>query len=231
MKKLLLTLTLATILLLAACSPKTKKMQDNPQELTKETMQENKKEDMNSNDMTKKEDMNSDDMMKKEDMNSDDMMKKEDMHSDDMMSTEKMNEGEMAKEFTLKNLSGESISISDLKGEKVYLKFWASWCPVCLNGLEELNTLANGEQDFKVYSIVAPSMGGEKSTEDFKTWFNTLGYKNIEVLLDENGDVFRTYGVRALPTSTYIGSDGIRVFTAPGHQENDMVISKFKEIK
>ena len=46
--------------------------------------------------------------------------------------------------------------MEDLAGEKVYVKYWASWCSICLAGLDELNTLAAQDNDFKVITIVSP---------------------------------------------------------------------------
>src|SRR5690625_3513267 len=39
--------------------------------------------------------------------------------------------GKVAPDFTLETLQGEMISLSDFRGEKVLLNFWASWCPPC----------------------------------------------------------------------------------------------------
>lgn len=139
------------------------------------------------------------------------------------------NEGEMAKDFTLKDLDGNDVTLSSLQGEKVYLKFWASWCSICLAGLEDLDILA-GESDFKVITIVSPGFNGEKSTEDFKEWFNNQETKNLEVLLDEGGLVTKEYGVRAYPTSVYIGSDGVLVKVLPGHNNNDIIRDFIKDI-
>src|SRR5690625_1808092 len=39
--------------------------------------------------------------------------------------------GEIAPDFELKTLDGETVKLSDLRGERVMLNFWATWCPPC----------------------------------------------------------------------------------------------------
>ena len=39
--------------------------------------------------------------------------------------------GAKAPDFELKTLTGETIKLSNLKGKKVMLNFWATWCPPC----------------------------------------------------------------------------------------------------
>lgn len=140
------------------------------------------------------------------------------------------NEGEMAEDFELVNLAGESVTLDELKGERVYVKFWASWCSICLAGMDELNTLSTEATKFKVITIVSPGFNGEMEKDEFIKWFEGLGYDNIEVLLDENGTITKEYGVRAYPTSAYIGSDGVLVKILPGHTDNDMISETFEKI-
>ena len=83
----------------------------------------------------------------------------------------------------------------------MYIKFWASWCSICLAGLDEVNTLASENNDFEVITIVSPGFRGEKNSEDFKKWFSGLEYKNLTVLLDEEGTIANKYEVRGYPTS------------------------------
>lgn len=153
---------------------------------------------------------------------------------DQMMDEDKdavmMNDGEAAPAFSLMSLKGEQVSLEALKGDKVYVKYWASWCSICLAGMEELDELAAEAADFKVYTIVAPDINGEQSKEDFIKWFSSLGYENVEVLFDETGDTQKAYGIRAFPTSAYIGSDGVLVKVAPGHVSSEMVKSFFESI-
>lgn len=167
---------------------------------------------------------------------SEEMMTEEVMEKDtekDMMEKEVpvMNEGPMAAEFSLVDLDGNTINLKDLKGEKVYLKFWASWCSICLSGLDEIDTLSGEETGFRVLTIVAPGYNGEKNEEDFKEWFKSRATENMTVLLDNKGSITKTYGVRGYPTSVFIGSDGVVVGQFPGHIGSEQIKEIFKEIK
>ena len=146
-------------------------------------------------------------------------------------STDNMkNEGKAAPAFDLMDVSGNSVSLESLKGERVYIKFWASWCSICLAGMEELDELSANMEGIKVITIVSPDFNGEQSSDDFIKWYSGLDYENIIVLLDPKGEIAKEYGVRAYPTSAYIGSDGILVKQLPGHVSNEKVVENFKSI-
>lgn len=139
-----------------------------------------------------------------------------------------MNKGEPAPKFALQDLKGNSVQLSELQGKKVYVKYWASWCSICLAGLEDLNKLAGEAKDFQVITIVTPDYKGEKSSKEFAEWFNRQPYSNVTVLLDENGEWAKKFGVRAYPSSFYIGSDGILVKSSPGHASNEQIVETVK---
>lgn len=141
--------------------------------------------------------------------------------TDDKM-VEKMDMMQM-EEDALTDMEGNTVYLSSLQGKKVYAKFWASWCSICLAGLEDLDKLSSEDKDFEVVTIVAPKERGEKSKEEFMEWFQTLGYKNIKVLFDEDGSVLRKYGVVAYPTSLYINADGSNTEVKVGHYANDLI--------
>ena len=45
-----------------------------------------------------------------------------------------LNGGQPAFNFSLRDTSGKQHTLADYKGKKVYIKYWASWCSVCLGG-------------------------------------------------------------------------------------------------
>lgn len=123
----------------------------------------------------------------------------------------------MASNFKLTDVNGKQYDLSNFKGKKVYIKFWASWCSICLGGLQEVNDLAANQQDFVTLSIVAPNYQNEKNKQDFTTWYQGLEYKDLPVLLDIDGRIAQTYGVRGYPTSAFIDSEGHLIKVQAGH--------------
>lgn len=136
-----------------------------------------------------------------------------------------------APQFTLKDLDGNEHRLSDYRGKKVYVKFWASWCSVCLAGLADVDKLAAEQgEDFVVLSVVTPGVHNEKSAQDFTEWFRGIDRPNLTVLLGENRDLLNQYHVRAYPTAAYIDSEGQLVDTVVGHQSYDDIKNKLNNI-
>ncbi|PYE50107.1 redoxin family protein [Paenibacillus barcinonensis] len=150
--------------------------------------------------------------------------------SSGMESSDQTNKGKEAPPFELHDLAGNPVALKDLAGKKVYVKYWASWCSICLAGLEDLNTLAGQKNDFQVITIVTPDYKGEKSTEAFTEWFNRQPYKNVTVLLDEKGVWAKEFGVRAYPSSFYINAEGRLVKSVPGHASNEQIMETVQEM-
>lgn len=152
---------------------------------------------------------------------------------DTMMDKEKidMTNSEMSSVFKYTYFDGNMVSSKDFEGKKVYIKYWASWCPICLGGLGDIDKLSTMDNDFVVLTVVTPGYKGEKTATEFKEWFNGLEYKNIKVLFDQDGKIAKELGVKGFPTSAYISSDGSLVKVSPGHFDNDAIIETFISIK
>ena len=117
--------------------------------------------------------------------------------------------GKEAPDFTLQSMDGKEVKLSDYKGKKVYLKFWASWCGPCKKSMPELMELAvKPDRDFEILSVIAPGIQGEKTVEQFPQWFQEQGYKDIPVLYDTKATTFQAYQLRSIPTEYLIDSQG-----------------------
>ena len=121
---------------------------------------------------------------------------------------------------TFQDIHGKTYKLEDLRGKKVYIKFWASWCSICLAGLKDVDALAdesNQGNDVVVLSMVAPEIRNEKPLADFT---------HLPVLVDQSGDFMKQLGVVAYPTSAFINSKGEPVKVQLGHMDRQSVLDQ-----
>lgn len=160
-----------------------------------------------------------------------DMMETTEPAMDETKKEDAMMDAEMTSVFDYTDFDGNTVSSKDFEGKKVYIKYWASWCPICLGGLEDIDKLSMMDNDFVVLTVVTPGYKGEKTAAEFKEWYNGLEYKNIKVLFDQDGKVAKELGVKGFPTSAYISSEGALVKVSPGHFDNAAITESFTSIK
>ena len=137
-----------------------------------------------------------------------------------------------AYDFELNDVEGNTYKLSDLSGKKVYIKFWASWCSICLAGLDEFKELDaqyKDDEDVLILTIVAPGTSGEMSEEKFKEWYESQGFEFV-TLLDNGGAVMREYGIRGFPTSVMIDTKGNLAASQVGHVTNEAIDSTLSKI-
>lgn len=135
--------------------------------------------------------------------------------------------------FRLVDTNGNTHVLEQYSGKKVYLKFWATWCPSCIAGLgelEELHKETMDSEDIVVLSVVAPGYSGEKSTDKFIEWYESQELEHT-VLLDEGGMAFFEYGIRAVPSSFYIDTKGNIADTKLGHAGNAEIYEKLEPLQ
>ncbi len=114
---------------------------------------------------------------------------------------------QMAPDFTLKDLKGNAVTLSSLKGKVVLLNFWATWCPPCVAEMPELNKL-HKKMGPRGLEIVAVSTDNSISyARDYVSKHNI----EFKVLYDENRTATRLYKVFSMPTTFLIDKHGVIV--------------------
>ena len=145
------------------------------------------------------------------------------------VSSQVAKKGEEVPDFELTGVDGKTYRLSDYKGKKVYLKFWASWCSICLASLPDTNELAKeASDDYVILTVVSPGQKGEQAEEAFKKWYQGLDYKNLPVLLDPSGKLLASYGVRSYPTQVFIDKEGKLVKIQPGFMDKETILENLK---
>lgn len=115
--------------------------------------------------------------------------------------------GNMAPNFELELLNGESVKLSDYQGKKVILNFWASWCGPCKVEMPEMEQFS--KEHGKDVVILAVNMTvTEKNLETVEKYIEEGGF-TFPVLIDADNNVSTTYEALSLPTSYYIDTEGI----------------------
>ncbi len=133
-------------------------------------------------------------------------------------------------DVTMYDIDGNEWNLAHL-GQKAVLKVWASWCSICLSGMDEYNIFASEYSDAKVLTVVSPGMYGEQSKDDFIEWFKSLDdYKDTVVIMDEDALLVNSLGIRGFPTYVYIDSAGIVQSNAIGQQQTADVIAALESI-
>ena len=112
--------------------------------------------------------------------------------------------GRPAPDFELIGPDGKPGKLSDYRGKAVVLNFWATWCTPCKIEMPHLARSHTAFQD--KLTVLAVSSEEQQATVQAFLGQNPLPFP---ILLDQTGDVSRQYRVRGLPTTFFIGPDGM----------------------
>ncbi len=113
--------------------------------------------------------------------------------------------GHPAPDFALQTLDGQTLQLSDLKGQAVVLNFWASWCPPCRAEMPELEQAYQEHQDNGLV-VLGVNQGEQQAVaDDFMQQFELT----FPVVLDQELVASRNYKVNSLPTTFFIDRNGI----------------------
>lgn len=110
-----------------------------------------------------------------------------------------------APDFTLVNIEGKNVSLSDYKGKVVIIDFWATWCAPCRKGIPDLIELQKKYK--KKVAVIGISLDGANTKAGVPDFVNKMGinypvvYFNDKVLSDYGG-------INAIPTTFIIDKKG-----------------------
>ena len=120
-------------------------------------------------------------------------------------STQGVEVGNLAPDFQLQDLNGQTVSISNLRGKPVLINFWATWCPPCRGEMPYLQEIYEewASRDLVILTI---NIGEGSPTVEAFMQSNNLSFT---VLLDTKQDVAQKYNIQYIPTTFFIDKDGI----------------------
>jgi thiol-disulfide isomerase/thioredoxin len=127
-------------------------------------------------------------------------------------------EGFFAPQFTLSDLGGNPVRLSDFQGKVVLLNFWATWCGPCRREIPSLERLYQKRKD-QGFEIVA--VNTERVPISQIASFTEKNRMSFPVLLNPQRDMGNKYLVRAIPTSFLLDKNGVIRWKIVGGREWD----------
>ncbi|PJF46832.1 MAG: hypothetical protein CUN48_11795 [Candidatus Thermofonsia Clade 3 bacterium] len=109
-----------------------------------------------------------------------------------------------APDFTLLDLDGQPVRLSQFRGQVVVLNFWASWCPACRAEARDFGDFA---QRYRGRGLVVVGVNLREDAATARAFAEANGM-DYPLLRDADGAVSRMYGVVGIPTTIFIDATG-----------------------
>ena len=115
--------------------------------------------------------------------------------------------GEMAPDFTLRDIDGKEVQLQSFKGKVVMVNFWATWCGPCKLEMPHLDKMDREFED-KGFEVISISTDDARAASKVKPLIKRGGY-GFTVLLDKDTAVVAQYNpAKTLPYNALIDRDG-----------------------
>lgn len=134
--------------------------------------------------------------------------------------------GNIAPDFELETVDGEVVRLSDFRGEKVLLNFWATWCPPCRAEMPDMQQF-HEEQEGVILAVNL--LATEQSPRNVEEFLDEYGI-TFKVLSDKNSEIATLYNASALPTSYLINTKGEIHNIAIGALNYELMEQAFSEM-
>lgn len=138
--------------------------------------------------------------------------------------------GQAAKDFTVIDVEGKEVSLSDFKGKPVVVNFWASWCPPCKEEMPYFNEVYKELGDEVVFMMVDLVDGSRETVDTAKDFIRDNGYE-FPVYFDTDQEAAIAYGIYSIPTSIFIDAEGKVVQSITGSMSKSDLLEEIENIR
>lgn len=141
-------------------------------------------------------------------------------------------EGEiiMAPDFTLTNINGVEMTLSDLRGKIVFLNFFTTWCTYCETEMPDFEEASAKYSDDVEFLIVDVFQQENVSKQEVINWYEDRGF-TMPMVIDEEGILAESYPVPGFPTTYFIDRDGSLIAYYPGAMTPEIIDQVVEEFR
>jgi len=132
----------------------------------------------------------------------------------------------IAPDFEIMTLDGQQVRLSDYRGERIMLNFWATWCPPCRAEMPDMESFYQAED----VTILAVNMTASEKNEIVVDEFVDELELTFPILMDRESEVVDAYQVQAYPTSYMIDSNGRIQFITSGAMNYDQMLQQLNRM-
>lgn len=124
--------------------------------------------------------------------------------------------GGAAPAFALADVAGRTVTLAELRGQVVYVDFWASWCGPCRRTFPWMNAMTQkyGAQGFKVVAVNV-----DKKRADADRFLAQVPAQ-FTTVFDASGATPTAYDVKAMPSSLLVDATGRVVLVEEGFSDD-----------
>ena len=135
-----------------------------------------------------------------------------------------------AHDFTMVDINGKTVKLSDLRGKPVVLNFWASWCVYCVKEMPDFEE-AYKKYGNEIHFVMLNTVSGGESVSSAKSFISSNGY-TFPIYFDESGFASQIYGAsQGIPRTYFIDAKGNLVAHFPGMLNSDTLTHGINIIK
>jgi len=135
-----------------------------------------------------------------------------------------------APDFTVYDIQGNKVKLSDFAGQPVVLNFWASWCPPCKAEMPVFNEVYADLQNDIVFLMVDLVDGPRETQAKGQQYVNDQNF-SLPIYFDNDQEAYSAYGITAIPTTLFIDSDGNIVSSNQGAINKETLLAGINSIK
>jgi peroxiredoxin len=115
-----------------------------------------------------------------------------------------------APDFTVKDLEGNEVRLSDFRGKLVVLNFWATWCEPCITEWPQVAKLARRLEEDGADEVVVIALSIDQEPQRIGPFLElmTLFESPVKVLSDETTKLHEQFGSEKIPDTFFVDEQG-----------------------